>query len=71
MQGIAVQTTKNKYKISIDKKFYGEKTVTSLLNFLELEYLAGRVDLKKSVMDISKEIKSGIWKKEKARLGFE
>ena len=70
MQGIAVQSTKDKYKISIDKKIYDEKTISSLLNFLELEYLSGKIDLDKGVMNVAKEIKSDIWKKEKVRLGF-
>lgn len=70
MQGIAVQSTKDKYKISIDKKLYDEKTISSLLDFLELEYLSGKIDFDKGVTDLAKEIKSNIWKKEKVRLGF-
>ncbi|MCL5991242.1 MAG: hypothetical protein M1419_03970 [Bacteroidetes bacterium] len=70
MQGIDVQTTKNKFKISLDKKIYNEKIISSLLNFLELEYLASRVGLENDIMSLAKEIKSDIWKKEKVRLGY-
>lgn len=70
MQGIAVQSTKDKYKISIDKKIYDEKTISSLLNFLELEYLSGKIDFDKGIMNLAKELKSDIWKQEKVRLGF-
>ena len=70
MQGIAIQSTKDKYKISIDKKIYDEKTISSLLNFLELEYLASKVDFNKDIMNLAKEIRSDLWKKEKTRLGF-
>jgi hypothetical protein len=69
MQGIAIKSTKNKYKISIDKKIYDEKIISSLLNFLELEYLARKVDFNKDIMNLAKEIKSDLWKIEKTRLG--
>ena len=55
---------------SNDKKNFDEESIKSLLDYIEIEYLAKKVDFDESIMELSKEIKSSIWKKQKARLGW-
>jgi len=70
MQGIGIESTKNNINISFDREIIDEKVLVSWLRFLELELLSKDVDFSKELLNLSKDIKSDIWEKEKTRLGI-
>lgn len=49
MQGIAIQSTKNKFTVTFDKNVYDENTLSSWISFIEIENLAKKLILKKKL----------------------
>jgi hypothetical protein len=70
LQGIGIESTNDKINVSFDKEAIDEQVLLSWLQFLELELLSKDVDFSKELLNLSKEIKSEMWNKEKARLGI-
>lgn len=70
LQGIGIESTNDKINVSFDKEAIDEQVLLSWLQFLELELLSKDVDFNKELLNLSKEIKSEMWNKEKARLGI-
>ncbi|MBL8205688.1 MAG: hypothetical protein JNM09_15745 [Blastocatellia bacterium] len=68
MQAINVETTADRFLISIDKNLMTKEMLLRLLNQLRLESLAQRVDFDESVEDLGEEIKDSWWQQNKARL---
>ena len=71
MQGIAINNTKDFYNISLDKKVFNETMISNFLNIIGTEHLAQKINFDEDIFDVSKEIKSSIWTKEKKRIGIE
>jgi hypothetical protein len=68
MQAINVETTADRFLISIDKNIVTKEMLLKLLNQLRLESLAQRVDLDESIEDLGEEIKASWWQQNKERL---
>ena len=68
MQAINVETTADRFLISIDKNLVTKEMLLRLLNQLRLESLAQRVDFDESIEDVGEEIKDSWWQQNKVRL---
>ncbi len=68
MPSINVETTADRFLISIDKNLITKEMLLKLLNQLRLESLAQRVDLDESIEDVGEEIKASWWQQNKERL---
>ena len=67
MARINIESTQDEYLIRIDKTLVDKTYVHQLLNLLQVEELAQRVDFDDSIIDLGEEIKTDWWKKNKAR----
>ena len=67
MARINIESTQDEYLIRIDKTLVDKTYVHQLLNLLQIEELAQRVDFDDSIIDLGEEIKTDWWKKNKAR----
>ena len=68
MQAINVETTADRFLISIDKNLVTKEMLLRLLNQLRQESLAQRVDFDESIEDLGEEIKDSWWQQNKVRL---
>lgn len=68
MQAINVETTADRFLISIDKSIVTKEMLLKLLNQLRLESLAQHADLDESIEDVGEEIKASWWQQNKERL---
>ena len=64
MQAINVETTADRFLISIDKSIVTKEVLLNLLNQLRLESLA----FDESIEDLGEEIKASWWQQNKERL---
>jgi hypothetical protein len=67
MQAIDLQTTNDKFLISIDKNSIDKEFLLNLIEKIRLEYLVRKVDFDESIEDLGEEIKADWWQKNKAR----
>ena len=67
MSRVNIESTKDEYLIRIDKTLVDKAYVHQLLNLLQVEELAQRVDFDDSIIDLGEEIKTGWWKHNKDR----
>ena len=67
MQSLEITTTANKVLISIDRKKANKEFLLKLLNSLQLEYLAEKVNFDKSIEKLGEEIKNEWWKANKKK----
>ena len=67
MQAIDLQTTDDRFLISIDKKFVDKEFLLNLLEKLRLEYLIRKADFDESIEDLGEEIKGDWWQKNKSK----
>jgi hypothetical protein len=68
MQAINVETTADRFLISIDRKLYKKEMLLRVLNQFRLESLAHQVDFDESIEDLGEEIKDSWWQQNKERL---
>ena len=68
MQSINVETTADRFLISIDKNLITKEMLLKLLSQLRLESLAQRVDFDESIEAFGEEIKDSWWQQNKERL---
>lgn len=68
MQAINIETTNDRFLISIDRNLVTKEMLQRLLNQLRLEYLAQRVDFDESIEEFGEEIKASWWQQNKERL---
>ena len=68
MQAINVETTADRFLISIDKNLVTKEMLLKLLNQLRLESLAQRVDFDESIEALGEEVKDSWWQQNKERL---
>ena len=67
MQVIDLQTTNDKFLISIDKCLVGKEFLLNLVEKIRLEYLAQKVDFDESIEHLGEAIKDEWWQKNKSR----
>ncbi len=67
MQAIDLQTTDDKFLLTIDKTFIDKEFLMRLIENIRLEYLARKVDFDESIEDLGEEIKEDWWQKNKSR----
>lgn len=67
MQAIDLQTTEDKFLISIDKNSVDKEFLLGLIEKIRLETLVRKADFDESVEDLGEEIKAVWWKKNKDR----
>lgn len=65
MKSISVDTSKDKFIISIDKKAMSKDTLMQFIDLLRLEFLAQKVNFDESVEELGEEIKGEWWDKNK------
>ena len=65
IQAIELETTKERYIISVDKNAVNQDTIHDLINRLRLEYLLEKADFKEDINSIGNEIKANWWQKNK------
>lgn len=67
MQAIDLQTTDDKFLISIDKNLVDKEFLLHLIEKIRLEYLANKVDFDESIEDSGEQIKADWWQKNKSK----
>lgn len=67
MSRVNIESTENEYLIRIDKTLVDKTYVHQLLNLLQVEELAQRVDFDDSITDLGEKIKTDWWEDNKAR----
>ena len=65
IQTIELETTKERYIISVDKNAVNQDTIHDLINRLRLEYLLEKADFQEDINSIGDEIKANWWQKNK------
>jgi hypothetical protein len=65
MQAIDLQTTNDKFLISIDKNSIDKEFLLNLIEKIRLEYLVRKVDFDESIEDLGEDIKADWWQKNK------
>ncbi len=65
MQAIDLQTTEDKFLISIDKNLVDKEFLLNLIEKIRLEYLVRKADFDESIKDLGEEIKADWWEKNK------
>ncbi len=68
MKAIDIQSTEDKYLISIDKNALDKGFLLELFERLRIEGLAKKIDLDDSILDLGEDIKKDWWEKNKERL---
>ena len=67
MQAITIHSNKDQYIINIDKKRFDQDTLLKMMEWLRLEELAMKMNTDETILDISEEIKSDWWERNKGR----
>jgi len=67
MQAIDLQTTDDRFLISIDKNLVDKEFLLDLIEKSRLESLVRKVDFDESIEDLGEEIKADWWRKNKDR----
>lgn len=67
MNAINIQNQSDRYVISIDKKAVSQEFMLELLERLQLEQLAQKVDFDDSILALGEEINAGWWQQNKHR----
>lgn len=68
MQAINVETTADRFLISIDKNIVTKEMLLKLLSQLRQEALAQHVDLDEGIEELGEEIKDSWWQQNKEQL---
>lgn len=68
MNAIDIQNQPDRYIISIDKKAVSQEFMLELLERLQIEQLAKKIDFDDSLMALGEEINANWWQKNKQRL---
>lgn len=66
MQAIDLQTTDDRFLISIDKNSIDKEFLLELIEKLRLESLIRKADFDESIEDLGEEIKADWWQKNKS-----
>ena len=67
MSAITLDSSKDRFIISIDKKLVSKDALLQFLEHLRLEALAEKVDFKEDIEDLGEEIKRDWWQANKDR----
>lgn len=67
MQAIEIQNQPDRYVISIAKSAMDKDTLLSLLQTLQLEQLAQKIDFDDSILELAEQINTGWWQANKER----
>ena len=67
MQVIDLQTTDDKFLLTIDRTFIDKEFLMRLVENIRLEYLARKVDFDESIEDLGEEMKKDWWEKNKSK----
>lgn len=67
MRAIDLQTTDDRFLISIDKDLVDKEFLVNLIEKIRLEYLVRKVDFDERIEDLGEEIKAEWWAKNKDR----
>ena len=67
MQAIDLETTGDRFLISIDKNLVDKEFLLNLIEKIRLEHLAHKVDFDESVEELGEEIKADWWQKNKSK----
>lgn len=68
MEAINIQSTEEKYVISIDKNAVDKDFLFDLLERLSIENLAQKINMDDSIIDLGEDIKKEWWQNNKDRL---
>lgn len=65
MKSITIDSSDERFIISIDKKLINKDLLLQFVDNLRLEFLARKVDFDKEIEDLGEEIKENWWKENK------
>ena len=63
---ISLKTTDNDFLIRIDKKSISQDVLLRLLEKINIEFLAQKIDFQEDIIELGEEIKADWWQKNKA-----
>ena len=67
MRTVTVESSEDRFIISIDKKSINKDMLLQLIDNLRLEFLAEKVDFGEEIEELGEEIKENWWKENKGR----
>lgn len=67
MDAISLESTKDKFIISIDKNVVDKIFLFNFLNRLRIEHLAQKVNFDQQILDLGEDIKADWWTRNKER----
>jgi len=68
MEAISLETQDDKFLITVDKNSFNKEFVIQLIDRLQMEYLAEKVDFSDDIENLGEDIKAEWWKNNKSRL---
>lgn len=67
MEAITLKNTSEKLLISLDKKFFNQEQIKQVIDWLQVEFLARKVNFNESIETLGEEIHTEWWVKNKDR----
>jgi hypothetical protein len=71
MQGVLVNSDNESYNLRFDKSFFDERQIKKILELIEIQILADKVNFDENILVLAKEIKTKIWNRVKSKYHFE
>lgn len=71
MQGVLVNSDNESYNLRFDKSFFDERQIKKILELIEIQILADKVNFDENILVLAKEIKTNIWNRVKSKYHFE
>jgi len=65
MIGLEIDSTEDKFSISLDKNIFDKEIIISIIERLKVESIAKEVDFSENIIDVSNDIKTNWWKENK------
>jgi hypothetical protein len=65
MQALQLETTPEKFVVSIDKNIITKELLVRMFERVRIEYLAQKIDFDEDITEIGEEIKTEWWKNNK------
>ena len=67
MDAITLNNTASTFHISLDKKFFSAKQIKEIVDWLQIEFLAKKVNFDPSIEALGEEIHENWWKNNRSR----
>lgn len=67
MTAFQIQNTPDSLQLTLDKKYFKEEELLMIMNYLNVEFLARKIDFDQDIEDFGEEIKRDWWSTNKGR----